>query len=60
MSMIADGPFAQYQCTEATKEDTLALVLSLNRVLPTSHNDELIRGNFGKQVAGFETNYTEF
>ena len=45
-SMIADGPLTQYQCTEATKEDTLALIRSLNKALATPHDDGLLVGNF--------------
>ena len=32
---------AQYQCTEATKEDTLALIRSLNKALATPHDEGL-------------------
>ena len=57
-NMIADGPLAQYQCTQATKEETLALVLSLNRALPIPHNDELLRSHFEKHWPEFEQKLT--
>jgi hypothetical protein len=57
-SMIADGPLPQFQCTVATKEDTLALVLSLNRVLPAPHNEELLRSNFENKWPEFEQELT--
>jgi hypothetical protein len=53
VSMIADGPFAQFQCTEATKDDTLALIKSLNKSLANPHNEVLLCGNF-------ESNWPEF
>jgi len=53
VSMIADGPLAQYQCTEATKDDTLALIRSLNKAIATPHDERLLCGNF-------ETNWPEF
>lgn len=46
MSMIADGPLAQFQCTEATKDDTLALVQSLNRALAQPLDEDLLYSNF--------------
>ena len=52
--MIADGPLAQYQCTEATKEDTLALVKSLNKALPQPHDMGLLCGNFENKWPDFE------
>jgi len=53
-SMIADGPLAQYQCTEATKEDTLALIRSLNKALANPHDERLLVGNFESKWAEFE------
>jgi hypothetical protein len=55
VSMIADGPLAQYQCTEATKDDTLALIRSLNKALATPHDDGLLCGNFENKWPEFET-----
>ena len=52
--MIADGPLHQYQCTEATKEDTLALIRSLNKALATPHDDGLLVGNFESRWPEFE------
>lgn len=46
VSMIADGPLSQYQCTQATKDDTLALIRSLNKALSNPHDDGLLCGNF--------------
>ncbi len=55
VSMIADGPLAQYQCTEATKEETLALIRSLNKALATPHDEGLLTGNFETRWPEFET-----
>ena len=54
VSMIADGPLSQYQCTEANKEDTLALVKSLNKALPQPHDEGLLCGNFENKWPEFE------
>ena len=54
VSMIADGPLAQYQCTEATKDDTLALIRSLNKALATPHDEGLLCGNFENKWPEFE------
>ncbi len=54
VSMIADGPLAQYQCTEASKEDTLALIRSLNRVLGAPHDETLLSGNFEDKWPEYE------
>jgi hypothetical protein len=54
VNMIADGPLTQWQCTEATKEDTLALIRSLNNVLAEPHDDGLLCGNFDSRWAEFE------
>lgn len=54
-AMLSDGPFGKYQCTVATKEETLSLIRSLNRALDESkqHDEGLLEGNF-------ETKWTEF
>ena len=57
-SMIADGPLAQFQCTEATKEDTLALIRSLNKALANPHDEELLCGNFENKWPEFEQELT--
>ena len=57
-SMIADGPLAQYQCTEAIKEDTLALIRSLNKALVQPHDEGLLAGNFESQWPEFERELT--
>ena len=54
VSMIADGPLAQYQCTQAAKEDTLALIKSLNKRLPTPPDENLVAGNFETRWPEFE------
>lgn len=54
VSMISDGPLSQFQCTEATKSDTLALIRSLNRALATPHDDDLLCGNFESKWPEFE------
>ncbi len=54
VSMIADGPLSQYQCTEATKEDTFNLIRSLNRALATPHDEGLLWGNFESRWPEFE------
>lgn len=53
-SMIADGPLVQWQCTETTKEDTLALIRSLNKALANPHDEGLLRGNFDSRWPEFE------
>jgi len=57
-SMIADGPLSQYQCTEATKEDTLALIRSLNKALANPHDEGLLCGNFESRWPKFELELT--
>lgn len=57
-SMIADGPLAQYQCTEATRADTLALIRSLNKALANPHDDGLLTGNFDSKWPEFEQELT--
>ena len=52
--MVADGPLAQYQCTEATKEDTLHLIKSLNNAIATPHDEGLLCGNFENKWPEFE------
>ena len=54
VSMIADGPLAQYQCTQAAKEDTLALIKSLNKRLPAPPDETLVGGNFETRWPEFE------
>lgn len=54
VSMIADGPLSQFQCTEATKSDTLALIRSMNRALPNPHDETLLCGNFESKWPEFE------
>jgi hypothetical protein len=54
VSMIADGPFAQYQCTEATKDDTFALIRSLNKALAKPHDEGLLCGNYENIWPEFE------
>ncbi|MBX3097894.1 MAG: hypothetical protein KF812_13655 [Fimbriimonadaceae bacterium] len=54
VTMIADGPLSQFQCTEATKGDTLSLIRSLNRALATPHDDGLLCGNFESKWSEFE------
>jgi hypothetical protein len=54
VSMIADGPLALYQCTEATREETFALVRSLNKALAKPHHEGLLRGNFESMWLEFE------
>ena len=53
-SMISDGPLTQWQCTEATKEDTLALIKSLNKALPQPHDEALLTGNFESRWPEFK------
>jgi len=53
-SMIADGPLAQYQCTEATKEDTLLLIKSLNKVISIPQDEGSLVGNFESKWPEFE------
>ncbi|NLS97578.1 MAG: TIR domain-containing protein [Planctomycetaceae bacterium] len=55
-SMLADGPLGKYQCTAATKDDTLSLVRSLNKALDAGsrHNEGLLEGNFEAKWPEFE------
>jgi hypothetical protein len=53
-SMISDGPLAQYQCTEATKEDTLLLIKSLNKKISTPQDEDSLVGNFELKWPEFE------
>ena len=53
-SMISDGPLSQFQCTEATKEETLGLINSLNKLLPQPHNETMIAGNFESKWPEFK------
>lgn len=58
-TMIADGPLAQFQCTEATKGDTLSLIRSMNRALATPHDEGLLSGNFESRWPEFEQEITQ-
>ena len=52
--MITDGPLTQFQFTEATKEETFALIRALNKALAKSHDEGLLRGNFDAKWPEFE------
>jgi hypothetical protein len=53
---LSNGPLGQYQCTEATKDDTLRLVRTLNSALrENAHHPELVVGNFESKWAELET-----
>jgi len=56
-SSLIGTPLAQYQCTEATKEDTLRLVKSLNKALDESkrHHEDVLTGHFESKWPEFET-----
>lgn len=55
-SMLSDGPLGKWQCTVATKADTLALIRSLNKVLDEGkrHHETLLEGNFEARWPEFE------
>jgi hypothetical protein len=55
-SMLSDGPLGKWQCTVATKAETLALMRSLNKVLDEGkrHNEALLEGNFEAKWPEFE------
>ncbi len=55
-SMLSDGPLGKWQCTVATKADTLALIRSLNKVLDEGkrHHETLLEGNFEAKWPDFE------
>lgn len=55
-NMLSDGPLGKWQCTVATKADTLALLRSLNKVLDGGkrHNESLLEGNFEARWPEFE------
>ena len=59
ISMITDGPLVQWQCTEATKQDTFALLRSLNKALANPHDEVLLRGNFETKWPEFEQKLTQ-
>ena len=54
--MLADGPLGKWQCTAATKEDTLSMIRSLNRALDKvkPHDEGLLEGNFEARWPEFE------
>ena len=54
--MLSDGPLGKFQCMTATKNDTLSLISSLNKVLDDTrrHNEQILAGNFETQWPGFE------
>jgi hypothetical protein len=54
-SILADGPLGRFQCTVASKPDTLALVRSLNKLLDEAKRDEEPR-----LQRNFETTWPEF
>ena len=54
-NMLSDGPLGKYQCTAATKEETLSLIGSLNGAL-----DETKRHDKGLLEGNFETRWPEF
>jgi hypothetical protein len=53
-SMVSDGPLSQWQCTLATKDDTLHLIKSMNRALARPHDEGLLTGNFNDKWSEFE------
>ena len=58
-SMLSDGPLGKWQCTVATKADTLALLRSLNKVLDEGkrHHETLLEGNFEAKWPEFEKEF---
>jgi hypothetical protein len=55
-SIISDGPLGKYMATESTKDDTLRLIMSLNKVLPNPHDENLLKGNFESHWPEYEGN----
>lgn len=53
-AMLSDGPLARRQCTTATKQETLQMILSMNKRLSSPHNADLLKGNFNTHWTGFE------
>ena len=55
-SLLSDGPLGKWQCTVATKADTLALIRSLNKVLDEGkrHHETLLEGNVEAKWPEFE------
>ncbi len=45
-SLLKDGPLGHYMATASTKDDTVRLLLSLNKVLSSPHHDDLLRAQF--------------
>jgi len=53
-NMLSDGPLEKWQCTTADREDTWALIKSLNSdVLTSRHNLSLLETNFGVRWPAF-------
>jgi hypothetical protein len=44
--VLADGPLSHFQCTVANKEDTLALIKSLDKAFSQGHDFESIKERF--------------
>ena len=51
--VLTDGPLSYFQCTEANKDDTLALIISLNKAFPKEHD-------IGTLKESFETSWPAF
>lgn len=48
--LSGDGPLAQYQCTEGMKDDTMALIRSLNKAIPTPQEEGLRRSRLAAKA----------
>lgn len=44
--VLADGPLSHFQCTEGNKDDTLALIKSLDKAFSQGHDFESIKERF--------------
>ena len=44
--VLADGPLSHFQCTVATKDDTLELIKSLHKAISNNDDFELIKSTF--------------
>jgi len=53
-SALTGSPLAQFQCTEATKEDLERLLLSINKVAPSPIEDSRLKSNFTNCWRRFE------
>lgn len=57
--VLADGPLSHFQCTVANKEDTLALIKSLNQAISKNQDFETIKNTFENYWPSFAQKLAE-